>query len=265
MNQLTQADSNPSAIDRRQNKLRSFFRETHGQTAAEKALAVLVALGLILFVMRIIIRGSGVAADRAAQTLAQQGNGTIHGGGDGTTYGGGDGYYGGGYYGGSGYYPHGSSTPGSSSGDGPIEGPVSEKEIYDRVDYDRDGDSEWWNAAQSPVNTIRVKLAEGDAFDTTEAEYPDQPQHNNEADAFRHAYFNYILTQRIGANEAKSYADAHERSGENPKGEELMDLFNNDVGRRLALDPSNKGRDPVEVIHEAIRNGQLQTKPFEIK
>lgn len=44
-----------------------------------------------------------------------------------------------------------------------------------------------------------------------------------------------------------------------------MDLYNNNVGRRLALDPANRGRQAEEVILEAIQNGKLQTRPFRFK
>ena len=42
-----------------------------------------------------------------------------------------------------------------------------------------------------------------------------------------------------------------------------MDLYNNKVGRDLAADPENAGRDGREVIREAIRDGKLRTRPFE--
>lgn len=41
-----------------------------------------------------------------------------------------------------------------------------------------------------------------------------------------------------------------------------MDLLNNEVGRRLARDPLNAGRDPAEVIREALDMDQLRTSPF---
>ena len=44
-----------------------------------------------------------------------------------------------------------------------------------------------------------------------------------------------------------------------------MDLFNNNMGRRLAVDPRNKNRPDEEVVLEALRNGQLQVRPFKIK
>jgi hypothetical protein len=41
-----------------------------------------------------------------------------------------------------------------------------------------------------------------------------------------------------------------------------MDLYNNNAGRRMALDPRNRDRRPEEVILEALRDGRLQTAPF---
>ena len=41
-----------------------------------------------------------------------------------------------------------------------------------------------------------------------------------------------------------------------------MDLYNNNAGRQMALDPRNRDRTPEEVILEALRAGRLQTRPF---
>ena len=43
-----------------------------------------------------------------------------------------------------------------------------------------------------------------------------------------------------------------------------MDLYNNNAGRQMALDPRNRDRPPEEVILEALRAGRLQTSPFNI-
>ena len=96
---------------------------------------------------------------------------------------------------------------------------------------------------------------------------------NDEADAFRHAYWNYMMTQSIGGEEAKKFGDAHEvtgaarseAAGNDVTDEVLMDLYNNNMGRTLAQDPDNAGRDPAEVIQEAIANGDLRTTPFEVE
>ena len=88
---------------------------------------------------------------------------------------------------------------------------------------------------------------------------------NLKQDAFRHAYWSYKVTQLIGADLAKGFGDAHEISQPNPAGGRLMDLYNNNAGRKLALDPANKGRPADEVILDALLQGQLQTRPFAIK
>lgn len=41
-----------------------------------------------------------------------------------------------------------------------------------------------------------------------------------------------------------------------------MDLYNNNAGRQMALDPRNRDRPPEEVILEALRAGRLQTRPY---
>ncbi len=84
-------------------------------------------------------------------------------------------------------------------------------------------------------------------------------------DAFRHAYWSYKVTQLIGADLAKGFGDAHEISTPTPVGDRLMDLYNNNAGRKLALDPANKGRPADEVILDALLQGQLQTRWFAIK
>lgn len=55
--------------------------------------------------------------------------------------------------------------------------------------------------------------------------------HNGPADAWRHAYWNCIMTKRLGASQAKTIADNHEAHGGGPAIENAMDLFNNAAGR----------------------------------
>ena len=43
-----------------------------------------------------------------------------------------------------------------------------------------------------------------------------------------------------------------------------MDLYNNEVARRLAADPGNRGRPDEEVILEALRAGKLRTRQFNV-
>lgn len=44
-----------------------------------------------------------------------------------------------------------------------------------------------------------------------------------------------------------------------------MDLYNNNAARRLAADRRNHARDDEEVILDAIRRGEIQTRPFLIR
>ena len=67
------------------------------------------------------------------------------------------------------------------------------------------------------------------------------------------------------ADLAKGFGDAHEISAPNPPGGRLMDLYNNNTGRKLAVDPANKGRSAEDVVLEAIKNGQAQPQPFKTR
>jgi hypothetical protein len=87
---------------------------------------------------------------------------------------------------------------------------------------------------------------------------------NDREDAFRHGYASYILSKSVSVDFAKAAGDAHERSYANPDPERVMDLYNNHIGRMLAQDPSNNGRDPVVVIREALARGQFMTAPLNI-
>ncbi len=73
------------------------------------------------------------------------------------------------------------------------------------------------------------------------------------------------MTRAMGPDAAKFAADATEISGAGSVGARLMDLYNNNVGRKLALDPRNTGRPAEDVIMDAVRAGLLQTVPFKIK
>ena len=83
-------------------------------------------------------------------------------------------------------------------------------------------------------------------------------------DAYRHAYWSFVMTRDFGAEIAKQVGDTHERRRPNPDGDLLMDLYNNRVGRELALDPRNHGRPAEQVIGEALEAGLLRLFPFDV-
>lgn len=94
---------------------------------------------------------------------------------------------------------------------------------------------------------------------------PNDSGFNDAIDAFRHALWSFKMARDVGPQDARNWGNAHEVEEESVPGERLMDLYNNNVGHRLAMDPRNKGREPKDVIMEALKNGLLQTRPFKIR
>ncbi len=141
--------------------------------------------------------------------------------------------------------------------------PVDPETFYRKLEFDPNGEGEWEAFRQRPWDAARARMERSRTDNITREEYPGENHHNNEADAFRHAHWSFEVARKIGPDAAKEFGDAHERSEANPTPERLMDLYNNKVGRDLAMDPENAGRDARDVIREAIREGKLKTSPFE--
>lgn len=148
----------------------------------------------------------------------------------------------------------------------PTTKPVDEFDMYRKLDFDPSGASR--NTALLGVlpSTRSILSAAEEARLASRKRFPNLKRlHNNDGDAYRHALFSYKLTKMIGAFHAKRFLDGHEISNRNADpGERLMDLFNNNVGRRLAMDPKNRNRADDEVVMEAFRRGELQTEVFKM-
>lgn len=77
-------------------------------------------------------------------------------------------------------------------------------------------------------------------------------------DAFRHAYWNALLTNRFGAEFAETFATAHEGTPGNRADREAMDLYNNEAGRRIAGEhPGASAAELAGLIEDALQNGEL--------
>jgi hypothetical protein len=77
-------------------------------------------------------------------------------------------------------------------------------------------------------------------------------------DAFRHAYWNALMTDRLGENVTARFATAHEGAPDNPADREAMDLYNNEVGRRIAVEnPGASDEELADLIQDALENGEL--------
>ena len=96
-----------------------------------------------------------------------------------------------------------------------------------------------------------------EATDTAAATFPASTA-DGQGDAFRHAYWNAMMTQQFGEEWTTAYATAHEKSAGNVPAREAMDLYNNEQGRRIAL--ANPDAGPAELqqlIKNEIANGGL--------
>ncbi|MEM9438871.1 MAG: LysM domain-containing protein [Pseudomonadota bacterium] len=75
-------------------------------------------------------------------------------------------------------------------------------------------------------------------------------------DAFRHTYWNALMTSRFGEDFAGSFATAHEAILGNPADKEAMDLYNNELGRRIATEnPDASYEELADLVYGAIING----------
>jgi len=75
-------------------------------------------------------------------------------------------------------------------------------------------------------------------------------------DAFRHVYWNALMTDRFGEDFAAAFATAHEGVPGNPANKEAMDLYNNALGRDIARDnPGASDEELAELVFEAVNNG----------
>jgi hypothetical protein len=109
-----------------------------------------------------------------------------------------------------------------------------------------------------PIDALRAKSAANTALEAA-ANSGLPGLHNGPADAFRHAYWVCLMTQAIGADQAKTVADTHEQFGANHANEQLMDDHNNAIG--VQIGQGADGKDCVTLVMDALRAGQLMVIP----
>ncbi|MGY1433533.1 DUF6973 domain-containing protein [Streptomyces reniochalinae] len=106
------------------------------------------------------------------------------------------------------------------------------------------------------------KDVQGKAFDTADDRFaPDmrggKPDRNdNHNDAFRHTYWNALMTKKYGAQWTEKYATTHETRPGNTPEREAMDLYNNELGRRIAQDhPDASEKELADLVEKAVQDG----------
>lgn len=90
--------------------------------------------------------------------------------------------------------------------------------------------------------------------------------HDNDVDAFRHAYVSGVFTQEYGENAAdifgrmNEYLPSNIYSNSKHPGAGNMDLWNNAVGRKYGLKTKDR-KSLLKSIHKAMKDGELILSP----
>ncbi|OBI77547.1 hypothetical protein A5664_19755 [Mycolicibacterium fortuitum] len=86
---------------------------------------------------------------------------------------------------------------------------------------------------------------------------PDGNTSDNHTDAFRHTYWNALMTQRFGEEWTRKFATAHERRPGDPAPREAMDLYNNEIGRQIGMANPKASREELAAqVESAVRGGE---------
>jgi hypothetical protein len=84
--------------------------------------------------------------------------------------------------------------------------------------------------------------------------------HNNDTDAFRHAYVSGIFTQKYNQITANTLGQLHELDGDYKRSqsskEKNMDLWNNQVGRKYGAQTSSRPT-LLKLLQTSLENGEL--------
>lgn len=103
--------------------------------------------------------------------------------------------------------------------------------------------AEKWLLLTNPWYAPQTKSASDKATAEALRQWPGD-QHNTRADAFRHAFWNVLLSKYISISWAEKYTNAHESAS--PDGlEKRMDLNNNVVGRGIYM--ANRSKSETEL------------------
>jgi hypothetical protein len=95
------------------------------------------------------------------------------------------------------------------------------------------------------------------AHEQAERVFAGPDQSDNHGDAFRHAYWNALLTREYGEQFAAAFTVAHERKPHDNALREAMDLYNNEIGRRIAVQHPDADRTELaRLVADAVRDGQ---------
>ncbi|MGH3914056.1 MAG: DUF6973 domain-containing protein [Pseudonocardiaceae bacterium] len=106
--------------------------------------------------------------------------------------------------------------------------------------------------------TIAAKDIYQEALHRAESALGGKGGTDGHADAFRHAYWNAMLTDRFDEEWTQEYTTAHEQNPDSHSTPVAMDLHKNEVGRRIALENPDTSRDELrDLVEQAARDGEM--------
>ncbi|WP_419997078.1 DUF6973 domain-containing protein [Streptomyces boninensis] len=96
------------------------------------------------------------------------------------------------------------------------------------------------------------------AHKEADARFYSADKNDDHNDAFRHAYGNALMASKYGEDWTTDFATAHERLPGNFQEREAMDLHNNEVGRRIAVEnPDASPEELADLVEQAVRDGEM--------
>ncbi|AOW94144.1 hypothetical protein BFN03_19585 [Rhodococcus sp. WMMA185] len=107
-----------------------------------------------------------------------------------------------------------------------------------------------------PAGLVDLNRMKGAAESAAHEQFPESTA-DGHGDAFRHTYWNALMTKEFGGDWTADFATAHEGTGANSPHREAMDLYNNELGRRLALEhPDATPQEMQQIVLDAINGGE---------
>lgn len=147
---------------------------------------------------------------------------------------------------------------------------ISVEKLYNELQFNPDGASIYSVALRDVIGAHYARVFKDEAVRRVAELFPNIEPTDNEADAFRHAYFSFRLADKIGDKRAKAFTDAYEISNVNKLGGRCMDLWNNREGRRMSAETKGEKLSDRRALAEkltlnAIKSGRLVLKPFKLE
>ncbi|WP_157171813.1 DUF6973 domain-containing protein [Nocardia higoensis] len=103
------------------------------------------------------------------------------------------------------------------------------------------------------INAVGQALQMPELANAASLAYSPETKSDGHGDAFRHMYWNALMSQKFGEEWTETYATAHEKSGGNNAQREAMDLWNNELGRKIgAANPNATPEQLQELVRQEI-------------